>query len=65
MKRNIRWGRLCGLWFLLVLLYILVGSRPIPPEQEAQMIRETQQLMGIAVMPAMVRIVYRRLFSDD
>jgi hypothetical protein len=63
-RRNIKWGRLCGLWFLLVLLYMLAGSKRVPPEEVPAMVEQTQLLMGIALLPAIVRIYYRRFFSD-
>ena len=64
-RAAVKWGRLCGLWFLAVLLYILASGKRVQPEQVPHMIEQTQLLMGIAVLPAVVRIWYRRLFSDN
>jgi len=63
-KRRIKWGRICGVWFLLVLGYILATNQRITPENEAQLVYETQVLVGLAFLPAIVRGFYRRLFSD-
>jgi hypothetical protein len=63
-RRHIRWGWVCGVWFVLVLLYGMASSKRVPPEEVPAMVERTQVLMGIALLPAIVRIYYRRFFSD-
>lgn len=63
-RRNIRWGRICGVWFLLVLGYLLVTSKRVPHDEVPAMVEQTQMLMGIALLPAIVRIYYRTFFRD-
>jgi hypothetical protein len=62
-RQRIRWGWVCGMWFVLVLLYGMAGSKRVPAEEVPALVERTQILMGIAVFPAIVRLWYRRLFS--
>lgn len=62
--RRIRWGHICGCWFLAVLLYILATSKRAPPEEVQAMVEDTQMLMGVALLPAITRGFYRQFFSD-
>ena len=63
-RRRIKWGHICGYWFLLVLLYILATSKRVPDEEVQAMVEHTQMLMGIALFPAIVRGYYRAFFRD-
>ena len=62
--KTLRWGHICGIWFLLVLGYILATSKRVPEEEVPAMIEDTQMLMGIALLPAITRGFYRQFFSD-